>query len=225
MRVGPFLLYVITAALGIAIAAYAVLVPADRDQWTTIFTISIGLIAGAILSSLPVVVLRRFRDGASTAPQSADVQLRVYGNTATEPWVRWYHVEAFTRTDVIARDARVRVRCDTGGFEEWQWAGSSTSVTIGMAPIRIPLVIGGVADERARLIAVGWLIELGIWRRTALGQTAPSNSFWTFQPGADHRFDVQVTWVERDRERLYVGSFELRFGNQVTDQPAFVAVS
>lgn len=186
--------------------------PMILPDWTSPALIVIGLIW----------VGWRVRPSPSAATARASVGLRAFGNTAGEPWVRWYHAEAFARTDVIAPDARVRVRRDSGDWEEWQWAGARPSVTIGKAPMRIPLVIGGVADNQSRRIATGWLIELGIWRWTPTGHAQPSTLFWVFQPRARHRLDVEVRWVERGREMSAVASFELRFGDDVTSEPNFV---
>src|SRR5207247_1142525 len=54
-------------------------------------------------------------------PPRAEVALRVGGNAASEPSVRWYQVAAVTGTDIAARKAHVSVtvRGEQAAAEHW----------------------------------------------------------------------------------------------------------
>ena len=156
------------------------------------------------------------------APSQAEVTLRAAGNVASEPWVRWYHVEAATATDVAARGARitVAVRGEHVGAERWRWQNAER-VDLRQAGSRIPLVIGAI-KESAQPISVGWAVPYKNWYLTPSGSAALGRFLAPFIAGFRHVFDVTVSWSEGGVERTSDASFELRFWREPTSEPRFI---
>src|SRR5438046_765146 len=158
----------------------------------------------------------------SVAPPRTDVTLRAVGNCASEPWVRWYHVEAATATDVAARGARitVAVRGEHVGAERWRWQkGERADLT--KAGARIPLVVGAI-QESAQPMAVGWAVPYKNWYLTPSGSAALGRFLAPFIAGFRHVFDVTISWSEGGEERTSDASFELRFWREPTSEPRFI---
>ena len=158
----------------------------------------------------------------SVAPPRTDVTLRAVGNCASEPWVRWYHVEAATATDVAARGARitVAVRGEHVGAERWRWQkGERADLT--KAGARIPLVVGAI-QESAQPMAVGWAVPYKNWYLTPSGSAALGRFLAPFIAGFRHVFDVTISWSEGGVERTSDASFELRFWREPSSEPRFI---
>ena len=161
------------AAIGIALIGFAFLNPAlSEASRSTVWKAGIVfLVLGAIFPAVRTLRGRTKRAVAGArvvaperehfapapsvtetaplvAPPRTEVTLRAVGNCASEPWVRWYHVEAATATDVAARGARitVAVRGEHVGAERWRWQkGERADLT--KAGARIPLVVGAILES------------------------------------------------------------------------------
>jgi hypothetical protein len=162
---------------------------------------------------------------APSAPARAQVDLRVGGNGASEPWARWYYVAATTTDHVRAAKARVSVavRGAEVGAEHWQWDGGARAVDLGQTGARIPIVIGGV-HERAQPVAPGWVVPYRNWYITPNGHSALGPFLAPFIAGFRHVFDVSVTWTEAGSAQTASASFELRFWREPTSEPRFIKI-
>jgi hypothetical protein len=159
------------------------------------------------------------------APPRAEVALRVSGNGASEPSVRWYHVAAATSTDVAARKAHlsVVVRGEQVGAVRWQWQTGAGTVDLTQAGAGIPIVIGGVR-ESAEPIASGWVVPFKNWYLTPNATSAVGPFLAPFIAGVRHVFDVSVSWAERGIAQSSSASFELRFWREPTSEPRFIRI-
>ena len=161
---------------------------------------------------------------APVAPPRAEVSLRVDGNGASDPSVRWYHVAAATSTDVAARKAQVgvAVRGEQVGAKSWQWQSGAT-VDVTQAGARIPLVIGGVG-ESIEPLGSGWVVPFKNWYLTpnAIGALGPFLA--PFIAGFRHVFEVTISWDERGIAQSASASFELRFWREPTSEPRFIRI-
>lgn len=161
---------------------------------------------------------------APVAPPRADVALRVDGNGASDPSVRWYHVAAATSTDVAARKAHVNVavRGEQVGAKSWEWqSGAIADVT--QAGVRVPLVIGGVR-ESIEPIGSGWVVPFKNWYLTPNAISALGPFLAPFIAGFRHVFEVTVSWDERGIAQSASASFELRFWREPTSEPRFIRI-
>ena len=158
------------------------------------------------------------------APPQAEVTLRAAGNCATEPWVRWYHVQAATATDVAVRGARITVaiRGENVGAERWRWQNGERA-DLREAGARIPLVVGAI-QESAAPTAAGWAVPYKNWYLTPSGNAALGRFLAPFIAGFRHVFDVTVSWSEGGVERRSDASFELRFWREPTSEPRFIRI-
>jgi hypothetical protein len=156
------------------------------------------------------------------APPRAQVALRVAGNGAAEPWVRWYQVEAATLNGVPAKRARVSVavRGELGGSEEWRWHEGHRAVDLTSSPTSVPIVIGAVAESREP-IRNGWVVPFRNWYLTP-SNAALGRFLAPFISGFRHVFDVTVRWNEAGSEQIVTGSFELRFWRDASSPPRFM---
>jgi hypothetical protein len=158
-------------------------------------------------------------------PPRAEVALRVDGNGASDPAVRWYHVAAATSTDVAARKAKlsVAVRGEQVGAERWQWQTGDGVIDLTHTGARIPIVIGGVR-ETAEPIASGWIVPFKNWFLTPNAISAVGPFLAPFIAGVRHTFDVTVRWDERGSAQSSSASFELRFWREPTSEPRFMRI-
>ncbi|MDQ2915519.1 MAG: hypothetical protein M3T56_20020 [Chloroflexota bacterium] len=161
---------------------------------------------------------------APVAPPRADVTLRVDGNGASDPSVRWYHVAATTGTDVAARKAHlgIAVRGEQAGTG-WQWQTGDRAVDLTQAGSRIPIVIGGVR-ESVEPIGPGWVVPFKNWYLTPNAVSAVGPFLAPFIAGFRHIFDVTVRWDERGIAQSSSASFELRFWGDPTSEPRFIRI-
>ena len=162
---------------------------------------------------------------APVAPPRAEVTLRVGGNGASEPSVRWYHIAAATTTDIAAPKAqlRVAVRGEQVGAERWQWQAGDGVADLTQAGARIPIVIGGVR-ESAEPIGSGWVVPFKNWYLTPNAVSALGPFLAPFIAGFRHVFDVTVSWEERGIAQSSSASFELRFWREPTSEPRFMRI-
>lgn len=158
-------------------------------------------------------------------PPRADVGLRVGGNAASDPSLRWYYVTAATSTEVAARTAqlRVAVRGEQPGAQRWQWQTGEGGVDLTQAGAHIPLVIGGVR-ESAEPVGSGWAVPFKNWYLTPNGTTALGPFLAPFIAGVRHVFDVTASWDERGTTQRSSASFELRFWREPTSEPRFMRI-
>jgi hypothetical protein len=161
---------------------------------------------------------------APVAPPRADVTLRVDGNGASEPSVRWYHVAAATTTDVAARKAHVNVavRGERAESKAWQWH-SGAIVDLAQAGARIPIVIGGVSESAAPT-GSGWIVPFKNWYLTPNAISTLGPFLAPFIGGFRHVFEVTVNWDERGIAQSSSASFELRFWREPTSEPRFIRI-
>ena len=159
------------------------------------------------------------------APPRAEVMLRVDGNGASEPSVRWYHVAAATTTAVAAAKARlsVAVRGEQVGAERWQWQTGEGVIDLTQAGARVPIVIGGVR-ESAGPLGSGWVVPFKNWYLTPNATSAVGPFLAPFIAGVRHVFDVTVNWSERGVPQSSSASFELRFWREPTSEPRFIRI-
>ena len=157
------------------------------------------------------------------APPRAEVVLRVGGNGASEPSMRWYHVAAATGTDIAARKAQVSVtvRGEQPAAEHWQWQTGDRAVDVTHAGAQIPIVIGRVSDS-AEPIASGLVVPFKNWYLTPNASSALGPFLAPFIAGVRHVFDVTVGWSERGVDQRASASFELRFWREPTSEPRFM---
>lgn len=165
------------------------------------------------------------RPTAPVAPPRAEVALRVSGNGASEPWVRWYYVAAATATEVRAAKARasVVVRGEQVGAEHWQWDSGTRAIDLSQTGARIPIVIGGVR-EPAQPITAGWIVPYRNWYITPSAHSALGPFLAPFIAGFRHVFDVTVSWPEAGSAQTASASFELRFWREPTSEPRFMRI-
>lgn len=151
----------------------------------------------------------------AAAPSPAEIEIRRFGNTATEPWVRWYHLEARALTDVIADGAivAVRVRGQAPAWQTWRWEGAAEFAQIRRAGVRIPLVVGGTRNNPS-VISTGWFVGRGNWYLTPLVHTTLGAYMRFFAPNARQVFDARVSWNSAGIEHAVEASFELRFWSE-----------
>jgi hypothetical protein len=161
---------------------------------------------------------------APVAPPRADVTLRVDGNGASEPSVRWYHVAAATTTDVAARKAHVNVavRGERAESKAWQWQ-SGAIADLTQAGARIPIVIGGVSESAAPT-GSGWIVPFKNWYLTPNAISTLGPFLAPFIGGFRHVFEVTVNWDERGIAQSSSASFELRFWREPTSEPRFIRI-
>jgi hypothetical protein len=158
-------------------------------------------------------------------PPRAEVALRVGGNAASEPSLRWYHVAAATGSDVAARKAQVgvAVRGEQVAAERWQWQTGEGAFDLTQAGAGIPIVIGGVRDSAER-IGTGWVVPFKNWYLTPNAASAVGPFLAPFIAGVRHVFDVTISWEERGIAQRSSASFELRFWREPTSEPRFMRI-
>lgn len=162
---------------------------------------------------------------APVAPPRAEVTLRVGGNAASDPSLRWYYLTAATTTEVAAPKAelRVAVRGEQVGAQRWQWQIGNGDVDLTQVGAHIPIVIGGVR-ESAEPVGSGWVVPFKNWYLTPNGMSALGPFLAPFIAGVRHVFDVAVCWQERDIAQSSSASFELRFWREPTSEPRFIRI-
>ena len=160
---------------------------------------------------------------APVAPPRAEATLRVGGNAASEPWVRWYYVAAATATEVRAAKARVGVvvRGEPVSAEHWLWDSGARAIDLSQTGARIPIVIGAVR-EPVQPIAGGWVVPFRNWYLTPSAHSALGPFLAPFIAGFRHVFDVTISWVEAGHAQTASASFELRFWREPTSEPRFI---
>jgi hypothetical protein len=160
---------------------------------------------------------------APVAIPKADVAVRVGGNAASDPSLRWYYVTAATTTEVAARKAelRVAVRGEQPGAQRWQWQAGGVAVELTQVGAHIPIVIGGV-KESAEPVGVGWVVPFKNWYLTPNGTSALGPFLAPFIAGVRHVFDVTVCWNEGGIGQSSTASFELRFWREPASEPRFI---
>ena len=162
---------------------------------------------------------------APVAPPRAEATLRVGGNAASEPWVRWYYVAAATATEVRAAKARVGVvvRGEPVSAEHWLWDSGARAIDLSQTGARIPIVIGAVR-EPVQPIAGGWVVPFRNWYLTPSAHSALGPFLAPFIAGFRHVFDVTISWVEAGHAQTASASFELRFWREPTSEPRFIRI-
>jgi hypothetical protein len=211
---GAFRTYLLYAGIGLLLLAVVLVftrprsdeMPASRDIHPTA--------AVGVLEPAPPV-----------APPKADVTLRVDGNGASEPSVRWYQLAAATTTDIAARKAQltVAVRGERVGAQRWQWQTGDGAIDLAQAGARIPIVIGGVR-ESAEPLGSGWVVPFKNWYLTPNATSAVGPFLAPFIAGVRHVFDVTVNWNERGVAQSSSASFELRFWREPMSEPRFIRI-
>lgn len=158
-------------------------------------------------------------------PPKADVAVRVGGNAASDPSLRWFYVTAATTTEVAARKAelRVAVRGEQPGARRWQWQVGEGHVDLAQAGARIPIVIGCV-KESAAPVGTGWVVPFKNWYLTPNATSTLGPFLAPFIAGVRHVFDVTVCWPEGGIAQTSSASFELRFWREPTSEPRFIRV-
>jgi hypothetical protein len=158
------------------------------------------------------------------APPRAEIALRVAGNDAGEPSVRWYHVAAVATTEIAVRKARlsVAVRAEQAPAE-WHWESGNRVLDITRSDVRIPIVIGRVT-ESAEPLGSGWVVPFRNWYLTPNGRATLGPFLAPFIAGFRHVFDVTVSWDERGVAQSSSASFELRFWREPTSEPRFMRI-
>jgi len=206
---GAFRPFVFLAGIGLLLLGLATATLRRRPRSETPVAAGVGVLERA----------------APVAPPRAEVALRVGGNGASEPSVRWYHVAAATGTDIAAPKARlsVAVRGEQVRAERWQWQTGAGAVDLTQAGARIPIVIGGVR-ESAEPIASGWVVPFKNWYLTPNASSAVGSFLAPFIAGVRHVFDVTVSWEERRVAQSSSASFELRFWREPTSEPRFIRI-
>jgi hypothetical protein len=162
---------------------------------------------------------------APVALPKADVALRIGGNAASDPSLRWYYVTAATTTEVAARKAelRIAVRGEQVVAQRWQWQVGDGRVDLTQGGAHIPIVIGCV-KESAEPVGSGWVVPFKNWYLTPNATSALGPFLAPFIAGVRHVFDVAVCWDERGNAQSSTASFELRFWREPTSEPRFIRI-
>lgn len=134
-----------------------------------------------------------------------DVRIHVVGNTASQEWLRWFHLVAFNESEIIAKDVRIEmfVMGATGGsFQRWMWTGAEEFVDLRKGrPVEIPLFIGALEDhpESPQYRVV---IPKGHWYLTDQTFLKDGKAAWPLLPAKNHRYAAQLTlrWTDGVRE-------------------------
>jgi len=142
------------------------------------------------------------------------VKIRTYGNTATEDWARWFHVEVCCDTDVVAARPRVTVLVREGrvGHERWRFAEDRE--WIGRDPLLVPIVVGSLETSSARPlsgVAPVWFLDPTSWYLTPDAKHVLGRFLGRFVVGQSYDFEVRVTWVEDGKQAHKGAAFRLAF--------------
>jgi hypothetical protein len=206
--------YVLVAGIGLLLLGLVLVVtrPADDE-------------VPASRDVQPTADVAVLEPAAPIAPSRAEVTLRVGGNGASEPSVRWYHVAAASGNDVAARKAHVSVavRGEQVAAERWRWQVGDPAVDLTPSGARIPILIGRVM-ESAEPLGSGWVIPFKNWYLTPNTSSALGPFLAPFIAGFRHVFDVTVSWTEGRIVQTSSAAFELRFWREPTSEPRFMRI-
>jgi hypothetical protein len=144
-----------------------------------------------------------------TTPERARVRINAMDNGASEHGLRWFHLRAFTLSDVLAKQARVRVSVSGGRSERWLWAGRHEHLTLGQEGHEIPIV-AGTFPKSVVAMKVGWRLEPRIWYRTPNADAVEGSRIAPFGTGTIFELEAIVSWPDGDREGWSRATFELR---------------
>jgi len=142
-------------------------------------------------------------------PAKPDVRIHVVGNTASQEWLRWFHLVCFNESEIIAKDVRIEifVMGATGGaFQRWMWTGAEEVVDLRKGrPVEIPLFIGALEDHpESPQYRVA--IPKGNWFLTDQTFLKDGKAAWPLLPTKNHRYAAQLAlrWTDgvRDVGRL-----------------------
>ena len=163
---------------------------------------------------------------APPPPPKAHVALRVGGNAASDPSLRWYYVTAATTTDVAARKAElsVAVRGEQPGAQRWQWQVGDGRVDLTQGGAQVPIVIGRVKESAETAVGSAWVVPFKNWYLTPNATSALGPFLAPFIAGVRHVFDVTVCWPEGGIAQSSTASFELRFWREPTSEPRFIRI-
>ena len=173
-----------------------------------------------------VAVLEPVAPVAPPPPPKADVALRMGGNAASDPSLRWYYVTAATTTEVAARKAelRIAVRGEQPGAQRWQWQVGDGRVDLTQGGAHIPIVIGRVKESAEAPVGTGWVVPFKNWYLTPNATSTLGPFLAPFIAGVRHVFDVTVCWPEGGIAQSSTASFELRFWREPTSEPRFIPI-